>query len=235
MSWLDKVSIEQILKLRDRFKVRTFVETGTFKGVNAKFQAQHFKEVLTCDISDEYLKSASQRLKDEKNVKIYKQSSPDFLRAFIKEYYSQKRKDIVFIYLDAHFYDLSLPPDEKWVVVNELKALKNFKNCIICIHDFDCEGLGHCCYDGEHLGWPLVGRYVKVINPNFFFYTNAKELCNIYNEKTIYNIKGIVLDEVTLDNIRYANSCEEKTYRGILYCVPQELDLNEFKLKRLEA
>src|SRR3989338_1582117 len=134
MSWLDKTAVEQILKLIDRFNISAFLETGTFKGINAKFQAQNFKEVLTCEISDDYLKAARERLKDNKNVRIFKQSSPDFLLAFIEEYKKKKRKDIVFVYLDAHFYDPSLPPEEKWVVVNELRALKGFKNCVICIH-----------------------------------------------------------------------------------------------------
>ena len=36
MCWLDKNSVEQIKKLRDKFNISTFIETGTFKGVNAK-------------------------------------------------------------------------------------------------------------------------------------------------------------------------------------------------------
>ena len=58
MCWLDKKSIEQILKMRDDFNISTFIETGTFKGINAKVHAYNFKEVLTCDISEEYLKDA---------------------------------------------------------------------------------------------------------------------------------------------------------------------------------
>jgi len=235
MSWLDKTAVEQILRLRDRFNISTFLETGTFKGVNAKFQAQNFKEVLTCEISDDYLKAARERLKDNKNVRIFKQSSPDFLRAFIEEYKKKKRKDIVFVYLDAHFYDPSLPPEEKWVVVNELKALKGFKNCVICIHDFDCEGLGHCCYEGQPLGWPLIREDTARVNPSLFYYTNTRQYCEIYDEKIIAEVSGITLDEDTLDNIRYAHSSWQKTYRGILYCTPEALDLSEFKLKKIEV
>ncbi len=235
MCWLDKTSIETILQLRDKFQISTFVETGAFKGVNAKFHAQNFKEVLTCDISDEYIEAAEKRTEDCKNVKISKQSSPDFLRSFIERYNKENRKDIVFIYLDAHFYDPVLPPEEKWVVVNELKALIDFKNCIICVHDFDCEGLGHCCYNGQPLGWPLIKEHIIKVNPSFYFYTNTREFCNIYNEKTISDVLGITLDEETLSNIRYAHSNDEKTYRGILYCTPQELDLEKFKLKKLEV
>lgn len=234
MSWTDKKSIEQILKLRDKFSISTFIETGAFKGINAKFQAQNFKEVLTCELIEEYFEIAKERLKPYKNVFIYKQSSPDFLKEFLQKYNQEDRKDIVFIYLDAHFYDPSLSPDEKWVVVNELKVLKGFKNCLICIHDFDCEGLGHCIYDGEHLGWAVVKEDLMKVNPDFYFYTNTREFCEIYNEKTIANVPGITLDEDTLDNIRYAWTSEIKTYRGFLYATPEELDLSHFQLKKFE-
>ena len=235
MCWLDKKSIEQILKIRDQFQISTFLETGTFKGVNAKFHALNFKQVLTCDISDEYLAKARQRLEDTPNVVIDKRSSPDFLKSFIEGYRKQGRNDIVFIYLDAHFYDPSLPPDEKWVVVNELKALAGFERCVICIHDFDCEGLGHCCYDGEPLGFPLIGEHIRKVNPNFYYYTNARAFCEIYDEASIKGVPGITLDEETIDNIRYAHSAERLTYRGILYATPEELDLNRFQLKRFHT
>ena len=234
MSWTDKKSIEQILKLRDELNISTFVETGTFKGINAKFHAQNFKEVLTCELLDEYFKMAKERLKNYKNVHIFKKSSPDFLKWFIKEYKQQKRTDIVFFYLDAHFYDPNLPPGQKWVVINELKALKGFKNCIICIHDFDCEGLGHCIYNNEPLGLPLIKEDLMEVNPNFYFYTNTKDFCEIYTKETIANVTGISLDEDTLDNLRYAWTSEIKAYRGILYAVPKKLDLNHFQLKELK-
>jgi len=235
MCWLDKSSVNQMFKLRDKFNISAFIETGTFKGVNARFHSLHWKEVHTCDISDEYFKMAAEKLKDCDNVFLYKQSSPDFLRSFLEKYEKDKRDDIVFIYLDAHFYDPSLPLDEKWVVVNELKALKGFRNCIICIHDFDCEGLGHCCYNGESLGFSLVMEDLMKVNPDFFLYTNTRKFCDIYDEETIADVLGIVLDEDTIDNIKYAHSCDRLTYRGILYCVPEELDLSEFQLKKAEV
>ena len=232
MCWIDKYSVEQILKLRDKYNINTFIETGTFRGVNTRLYSYHFKNVLTCDICDDYLKIAREYNKDRSNILIKKQSSSDFLKDFIKEYYEQKREDIVFIFLDAHFYDPDLPPEEKWVVVNELKELKGFKNCIICIHDFDCSGLGHCCYDGQPLGFPLVSEGLKQVNPNFYMYVNTKGFCDIQNEKTIKNTKEIIVNDLVIDSIKNTNSCERLKYRGFLYCVPDELDLDNFKLRR---
>ncbi len=232
MCWLDKTSIEQMLKIRDKYNISTFVETGVFKGVNARLHSFHWDKIITCDIMDEYIAIAKDYLKDRSNVTIKKQSSPDFLREFIKDYKDSGREDIVFVFLDAHFFDPNLPPDEKWVVVNELKALKGFDRCVICMHDFDCSGLGHCCYEGEPLGFPLVLDDLRKVNKDFHLYVNKKEFCDIHNEETIYQVPELNVNEEVLDNVRYANSCERLTYRGLLYCTPTKLNIDEFQLRR---
>jgi len=231
MCWLDKKAIEQILKLRDKFNISTFVETGAFMGTNARFHSYNFKQVLSCDINDEYLAIARKKTKKLGNVIIEKKSSPEFLREFIKDYEKSGKKDIVFMYLDAHFYDPLLPKKDKWVVQGELKALKGFKNCVVCIHDFD-NGLGHCNYDGESLGMNVVGDLLKKVNPNFNYYTNELATCDIIKRKDIKNIEGLVADFTTTDNIRQAWLEPRLTYRGILYCTPKPLDLKNFDLKK---
>jgi len=232
MCWIDKESTRQILRIRDKYNSSTFIETGTFVGINVRLYSFYWDEVLSCDICDEYLEIARKYNSDRSNVFIKKQSSYNFLKNFVKEYKKQKREDVVFIFLDAHFYDPDLSPEEKWVVVNELKALKGFKNCVICIHDFDCSGLGHCCYDGQPLGFPLVLEGIRKINPNFYLYVNTKEYCDIYNEKTIKNAKEFIINDVILDSVKHTNSCDRLTYRGFLYCTPTELNLDNFKLRR---
>jgi hypothetical protein len=227
MSWTDKIAIEQILKLRDAFNVTTFIETGTFRGVNAELYAHHFGKVLTCESNPEYVAIARERLKRFENVTVYPVESAVFLRS-IREYISAN--EIPILYLDAHFYDPSLPKERKWIVVQELRALRGFHNCIICIHDFACEGLGHLCYDGEHLDWSVVRHAITGVNPEFHYYTNAREWCDIYDEDTICELP-ITVDEGVIDNLRYANSADEKRYRGILYAVPRKLDLRKCKLK----
>lgn len=231
MCWIDKDCIKQTLQLKNDFKISTFVETGVFKGVNAQLYANYFKEVFSCDIVDEYIEIAKNRNINHKNVFIYKESSPNFLNRFINDYYRDGREDIIFFFLDAHFYDPKLPPDEKWVVKNELKSLKGFKNGIICIHDFDCEGLGHCCYNGEDLGFELVLDDLMKVNSNFCLYTNNKEFCDIQDLASIQKMTEIYpIDEHILDNVKYTHSCERLTYRGYLYATPSPIDLNKYKL-----
>lgn len=232
MCWVDKNSIKQMLMLRDEYSISQFVETGVFKGVNVRLHSFHWNKVLSCDISDEYISIAKNYNKDRDNVFIEKMSSPDFLRQFIKTYRYHGRKDYVFIFLDAHFYDPDLPPEEKWVVVNELKALEGFDKCIICLHDFDCSGLGHCCYDGTPLGFPLVLPHLLKVNSNFYYYVNNKENCDVHDESSIYDVQELIINDEVIDNIRYSNSCDRLKYRGLLYCTPEPLDVNKFDLRR---
>ena len=107
MAWADGISTEQFLKLRDEFNIKTFIETGTFKGVNAKFYSQYWDEVITCEIDEKYFRISEVRLSGCSNVTLLNQSSSYCLRDFCKSYKKQKRTDTVFFYLDAHFYDPS--------------------------------------------------------------------------------------------------------------------------------
>jgi len=232
MSWHDKMSIKQMLKIRDDFSISTFAETGTYVGINARFHANNFKHVLSCESSLEYFLIAADKTIGLINVRLYCMDSSIFLKRFIEEYKKNDRSDIVFFYLDAHFYDPKLPKEDRWVVVNELKALRDFHNCIICIHDFGCQGLGHLVYDGENLDFNLVGPHLKEVNPNFNYYTNTKEWIDIHTAESIVDVVGMESDDDTLECIRFAHTSETKRDRGILYCTPRELDLDKYQLKK---
>jgi hypothetical protein len=234
MSWTDKKVIEQITKLRDLYKSDYLVETGTFMGVNAAVHAHNFKYVFTCELVEEYYNKANKRLKQFSNVTTINQSSVSFLKDIVNIF---KAVFIIYgtrpiIYLDAHFYDPALPKEDRFVVLKELKSLEGLAESIIIIHDFKCNGLGHIVYDGQPLNFELLKDGLYGVNPNFHFYCNTKETCDIMTEDRIRSgeIPGLEPDDYTIDNIKYAWSDESKTYRGLLYCTPTELDLSNFDL-----
>lgn len=229
MCWTDKIATEQILKLRDEFLITTAIATGTFYGADVELYAQYFKEVYSMDIEPKYWEIASAKLANYRNVTLALMPSWEFIVKFRDWYELRNRNDIVYFYLDAHFYDPDLAPEDKWVVVRELKALKDFRNCVICLHDFDNGELGHLIYDGEPLGWNVISEHIRKVNPDFYYYTNTKEWCDIYNEETVKELP-LTVDEYVLDGIRYANRSDEKRYRGILYAIPYKLNLAEYKL-----
>ena len=227
MSWTDKKSVEVIKFLRDKYKIDTLVETGTFKGINARLHSNNFISVLTCEKNYEYYEEAIKNLKDCKNVICVNESSPDFLH-----HLSIGPR---MFYLDAHFYDPEIPPGEdKFVVLKELDNMIKFKQSIIIIHDFD-NGLGHITYDGIKLDMKLVKKRLLKINKDFHFYTNRLESCNIVTSEANDIIEaGLTVDFDTLDNINYAWTSPRLTYRGLLYCLPSELtekELNKLGLR----
>ena len=151
-------------------------------------------------------------------------SSPKFLIKMKDKF----KKGIKFIYLDAHFYDSTLPPEKRFVVLDELNALEDTKNCIIAIHDFDNGKFGHITYDGQQLNFALLSEKLKNVNKDFHYYTNTG--CDIIKSgKEI----GLEDDEEMLGTLKFVWSAPEKTKRGLLYCVPKELDLTKYKLREI--
>ena len=225
MSWTDLESLRTINRLREEFNIEVFVETGAYKGTNAYVQSSIFKRVLTCEIVDEYIKIAKEKLKDKKNVKIYKKDSPKFLKYILK-----KTRDYIFVYLDAHFYNPELPKKDRFVVLKELKALKDCKNCIIAIHDFDNGEFGHITYDKQSLNFGLLSKRLKNVNKDFHYYTNTE--CDIIKSGTEIGLND---DEEMKSTLDFVWSSPEKTKRGILYCVPKKLDLNKYKLREING
>lgn len=235
MSWNDKQSIRVIKYFRDKYKIKDFVETGTYKGVNAKFHSDNFERVFTCEKELELYKNAKERLKESNNVVCALQNSPEFLKDFVEKYKTDRRKDKVFIYLDAHFYDPNLPKSKgKFVILDELKSLKNL-DCIIMIHDFD-NNLGHITYDGISLDINLVKSVLKKINSNFTFYTNTLASCDIVRpDYEDIRKAGLECHEDILDVLKIAWQEPRLTFRGILYALPTKLtnkELKEFGLRK---
>ena len=222
MSWTDRKAIEHIKQIRDIFKIDTFVETGTYKGLNVMAHLDNFKYIYSCEKNEEFLIIAFKKIeKDGRQMPfLINQKSEDFLKDFKQTYKNTGSNDIIFIYLDAHFYDPKAK--NKWIVLDELKALKGFRNCVICIHDFD-NNLGHITYDKQPLNLKLIRKGLLKVNQNFKFYTNELSSCDIVKIEE-------VTDEDAKDNLKYAWSMPEKTYRGILYAVPKKIKVNGLRI-----
>jgi len=219
MSWTDKKSIEVINYLKRKYKISTFVETGTYRGINARLHSNNFNYVLTCENDDISYKIAVDNLKHYDNVIIENLDSPKFLNKLALSQY--------IFYLDAHFYNPKLKKKDRFVVVKELDNMRKFKDSVIIVHDFD-NGLGHITYDGIKLDLDLIRQKLKAINKNFYFYTNTLDSCDIVTpnaQDIIY--AGLEVDFDTLDNLNYAWTTPRLTYRGILYVLPTKLTNKE--------
>ena len=227
--WIDKKSFVQLLKLRDEFEVSEYVETGTFKGINAEYQSRFFDAVQTVESNQEYFEHSKKALSKFSNVHLTFQPSDVFLKNFKQKYLNYGRTDNVIFFLDAHFYNKNAKPEDRWNVKKELRALENFKKGIIIIHDFGCDGLGRLIYDGEHLDFNLIKEEINKVNPDFYYYHNTMIGCDIITREEIVRL-NLSQPLVALDNLDYAYSSPDKTYRGILYATPKKLDLSCYDL-----
>ena len=221
MSWTDNKSIKVIKYIRDKYKIKSFIETGTYVGVNSQLHSKNFDWVYTCEKVKEYYDKADKRLDKYDNVLMALASSVDWLK------WSAKYYDSTMVYLDAHFYDPKMPKGKgKFVILDELKSLKGYKGPIV-IHDFD-NGLGHIVYDDISLDMNLLRPGLKRVNPKFHFYTNELSSCDIVKPNRL-SIKeaGLPFDKEVRGNLKYAWKEARLTYRGILYCLPSKLSKKE--------
>lgn len=120
---------EEILKLRDLFKVKCFIETGTYEGNTTKFLGENFEKVYSVEITDHFFEISNSKCRNLTNVEIYKNSSEKFLSEILPKI--QNNFDCVMFYLDAHW-------ENYWPLQDELVEIsKYFKNrAIIVIDDF---------------------------------------------------------------------------------------------------
>ena len=139
-------------------------------------------------------------------------------------------KENIIIFLDAHFYIKGCKNNkERFVVLQELEKLKNTKNVILIIHDFD-NGLGHITYDGISLDMNLLRKDLLMVNPNFHFYTNELSSCDIVDEKGKDVRKmGLPYDKEMKSTLKFVHSKPVKTFRGLLYCLPKRVKIEGLK------
>ena len=228
MSWTDVQSLRVIWYLRDKYKVKQFIETGTYKGTNLAAHRGAFSLMASCEVNKEYYDIANDVISKcigHNNAVIWNKSSPKFLKSWKEQ---ELFEGTPIFYLDAHFYDKTLPKSKRFVVKDELKSLQGIGKCVIVIHDF-CNGLGSINYDGIDLDLNLIRKELWLINSNFYFYTNTLKSCEIVKTKEDIRRLGLKWDAEMKSTLEFIWSKPEKTYRGLLYCLPTKLNKKEMK------
>ena len=85
------------LFLRDRFRIATFVETGTYGGGTAAWAARHFASVYSIEASEKYWRGARTRYGSLRNVNFLLGDSPAQLATLVR------RVERPMFWLDAHW------------------------------------------------------------------------------------------------------------------------------------
>ena len=150
---------QEFISLRDRFGIKTAVETGTCLGHTTLFLAKHFEKVYTVEINKEFLELARPKFIQHPNITSIGGNSPDVISGLSLD-------DKTLFFLDAH-WQKSCP------LIDELKeiAIKKIKP-VIAIHDFFVPGepLGFDTWNGQAFKLEWLKPYIDAIYPEGFMY-----------------------------------------------------------------
>lgn len=166
------------LKTRDKYNIKTAVETGTFVGNTTEFLVEAFNKVYTIDIFNEFVEKARARFSKFYDISCVCGNSLDMLESICKMI---NKDEIVLFFLDAHgnyvgdLINLGLRKDEgqsrKYYseefdsnlcpVRQEIEIIsKHFKDkCVIIVDDVynpHNTDSGHVNFGGVQLGYDFL-------------------------------------------------------------------------------
>ena len=120
-------------RLRRKWRINFFVETGTCHGDTTELAAIMFDQVWSCDIDGSLIEQARTRLSQYPGVKLSVEASPDFLRR-IKPQLCQP----VMYWLDAHWCGGPVKPAKECPLLEEIKAIQSLSgHSVILIDDIE--------------------------------------------------------------------------------------------------
>ena len=146
----------EVCYLIDTYQCDAVLETGTNTGDTTEFLAKIFPnlKILTCDIEQDYLNIARDRLRGYKNVEVYLESSEKFLEKNLKNF------NFPFIFLDAHWEDY-------WPLKDELALIKKG---VVCVDDYDIN-VGDFNFD-KYNDVIINEKLIKDVKPDVSIFTN---------------------------------------------------------------
>jgi len=144
---------EIVLPLKERFSVKTVIETGTYKGSTTLWFSDHFQSVTTIESNATYARDLRKTFGGKHNIRLVNGDSGSVLSKEIPA------EGFVLFYLDAHW-------GAYWPLHDELVAIsqKCKGRCVIIIDDFQIPGRADISYDeynGKPLNWDFVAAGVE--------------------------------------------------------------------------
>ncbi len=107
----------------------SIIETGTFLGASTSLMAEMFpnKKIYTGEINEKNYQKALKKLKKYKNVKLFNEDSPTFLRKLFNE---KLIGNMSLFFLDAHWLN-------NWPLEDEIRIIgERINHVVIFIDDF---------------------------------------------------------------------------------------------------
>ncbi len=102
-----------------RHALRTFVETGTFRGETIEFMLPHVDQIHSVELSDQLHAAALEKFKDQPRVHLHKGDSATVLPKIVQEL-----ERPALIWLDAHYSaKVTAHGPEETPILAELRAV----------------------------------------------------------------------------------------------------------------
>lgn len=110
---------ELMLELSSEFAIENFVETGTYEGNTAVWAAEHFRSVLTIELSEHFYRQSRDRYEHLENIEFIFGDS----RTQLKKIVGKLDKPSVF-WLDAHWSGgATYGDDDQCPLIEEIKII----------------------------------------------------------------------------------------------------------------
>jgi len=182
----DNIVQKMVQKVIEDNNIETIIETGTHVGHSTFFFSKLVKNVITTEISEDWLNKAKDYLKDLTNIQFFMGDSADILS---KELYRLDYKN-VFFFLDAHFNnDLALDRELNTIAKSNVIPY-------IMIHDFKVpnrKDLGYDKWDCKEYSLLNIEHMIKEIYPSGYK--------TYYNQESEKGQRGcIIIEPLIIEN-----------------------------------
>jgi hypothetical protein len=160
-----------VLMIRDYFSIKTFIETGTYKGKTSTWAAGNFDKVFTIENSKELFDSTSEKLKQYDNISFLFGNSSKQLENVIDEI-----QHPAIFWLDAHWCGSNTYGSiDPCPLLAEIMRIKESKlNHIILIDDARFFLIPPPEPQNPDL-WPGLKEIMKLLNADETYFTFVSE------------------------------------------------------------
>lgn len=160
---------EKILSLKQKWDIKTVIETGTYQGDSTKWFGENFEKIYTVEVNPDFQKVAIKECESLNNIEFLLGDTTKIFPSLLS-----KIEERVLFYLDAHGFGRPCPtPQEMEFIASRIGEEKFFPDPIIIIHDFKNPNYPEYSYNtffNFAYRWDLVEPFIRNIYRNKFIY-----------------------------------------------------------------
>lgn len=172
----DTFICEEFLNLKEKFNIKTVIETGSCVYSTTKWLGLNFKEVYTVEVNEDFAVWGREKIEGMPHVGAFIRDSVGFLKDL-------PAKENAMFFLDAHWGDFC-------PLLSELEVIAKYENPVIAIHDFKVPNeptLGYDSINGQAFDFEWIKPSLEAIYgvDGYDYYYNS-------NEKSTEIKRGII-------------------------------------------